>query len=417
MKWFQKIDYLFFTLNLISSLVFCQAPSSRWELVSTLVGDKLYFFGGWVANNTASDEVWYIDLSIPFNTATPPWSKTTNMPVGYNFGSAIYDNDMSSVYLIGGNAFLPNTPNFTFGHILYAFDTVNSQWSTPDVKFDAPFYFPVEMPAVYKSGKVYAAGGKTALLSDKNQTVINNLTLILDVASMTWSTSLKIPFAPIDHTATLLPNGLIVHIGGYTFPMINMSLIQIFDTNTLSWSTKNASGDFINARLGHTAVLTRNGSIIIYGGSLFSSHGPNVCPDLAVLDTNAWIWYIPVLPKENAPPPLTFHSAALYNDYMIIAFGRATIVYDNIAINNNIYLFDTNNYLWVTEMSPPSNTTQTPTIAPVTAISTTQTATTTAPVNTTPAPMNTTTAPVNTTPGPVNTTPTPVNIKISETKK
>ncbi|CAG8835017.1 23342_t:CDS:2, partial [Gigaspora margarita] len=173
------------------------------------------------------------------------------------------------------------------------------------------------------------------------------------------------------------------------------------------------------------------------------SHGPNVCPDLAVLDTNAWIWYIPVLPQENAPPPLTFHSAALYNDYMIIAFGRATIIYDNIAINNNIYLFDTNNYLWVTEMGPPSNTTQTPTTAPVTTISTTQTPTTapvttisttqtttntpkltttapmnttTAPVNTTPSPMNTTTTPVNTTPAPVNTTP-PVNIKISETKK
>ncbi|CAG8816239.1 31638_t:CDS:2 [Gigaspora margarita] len=99
------------------------------------------------------------------------------------------------------------------------------------------------------------------------------------------------------------------------------------------------------------------------------------------------MWSAPIIPKENAPVPLTFHSAAVYNDYMIIAFGRITIVLDHVAINNNVYLFDTNNYIWVTGMGQPSNTTQITTIAPVTTIATIQTATVT-PVNTTtPAPV------------------------------
>ncbi|CAG8857299.1 12490_t:CDS:1, partial [Gigaspora margarita] len=63
----------------------------------------------------------------------------------------------------------------------------------------------------------------------------------------------------------------------------------------------------------------QNGDIIIYGGSEKDPLGPQVFPDLAVLNTNSWLWSIPNIPVSNIPQALTFHSAALYNNYMFVA--------------------------------------------------------------------------------------------------
>jgi hypothetical protein len=50
-----------------------------------------------------------------------------------------------------------------------------------------------------------------------------------------------------------------------------------------------------------------------------------VKPDLAVLYVNntKYEWFIPTPNNpEKAPPPLTSHSAILYGNYMILAFGK-----------------------------------------------------------------------------------------------
>lgn len=57
------------------------------------------------------------------------------------------------------------------------------------------------------------------------------------------------------------------------------------------------------------------------------------------------MWYTPIISQTNAPPqPLMYHCAALYNDYMFIAFGR-TIANPS----NMVYIFDTIEYLWVNQ--------------------------------------------------------------------
>ncbi|RIB06348.1 hypothetical protein C2G38_2116287, partial [Gigaspora rosea] len=68
---------------------------------------------------------------------------------------------------------------------------------------------------------------------------------ILDITTMTWSTPTQSQSVRtyLDYTATLLPNGLIVYIGGQSGSSLNASLtdmaqIQIFDTISYTWSTK-----------------------------------------------------------------------------------------------------------------------------------------------------------------------------------
>ncbi|KAF0531621.1 galactose oxidase [Gigaspora margarita] len=85
---------------------------------------------------------------------------------------------------------------------------------------------------------------------------------IFDTTSMTWST-LPLPtdvLPRLDYSATLLPLGLIIYIGGFTklthHPYI---LHKIFELT--------ASGIIIQPRYGHSAVLTKDGNIIIFGGA------------------------------------------------------------------------------------------------------------------------------------------------------
>ncbi|CAG8602178.1 22038_t:CDS:2 [Gigaspora margarita] len=64
-------------------------------------------------------------------------------------------------------------------------------------------------------------------------------------------------------------------------------------------------------------MRSKDGNIIIFGGG---KNSVQTYPDLAVLNTNAWLWSVPSVSTINAPPSLTRHSANLYKIFMIIAF-------------------------------------------------------------------------------------------------
>ncbi|RIB06349.1 hypothetical protein C2G38_524978 [Gigaspora rosea] len=92
---------LFFVIfSSVYYFVICQnVPSPRRQQASTLVGTRLYFFGGATSPTFVTNEVWYLDLSSSFSTSTPPWHSDVAMPVGYNFGtSCLSPIDNSTVF-------------------------------------------------------------------------------------------------------------------------------------------------------------------------------------------------------------------------------------------------------------------------------------------------------------------------------
>ncbi|RIB24375.1 hypothetical protein C2G38_2070094 [Gigaspora rosea] len=133
-----------------------------------------------------------------------------------------------------------------------------------------------------------------------------------------------------------------------------MNLISIYNTNIGSWSLVNATGDVIAARRSHSAVLNKNGFIVIYGGGANNyTVAPN--PALATLDTNSmpYKWSAKQFNSMYAPPPLAYHSAQIVGDYMIVAFGVSLLnaKFDlATAPNNNIFILDTSNYTWVSSI-------------------------------------------------------------------
>ncbi|RIB14806.1 hypothetical protein C2G38_1622999 [Gigaspora rosea] len=106
----------------------CQnIPSPRREQTSTLVGTRLYFFGGNTIIGGGSNEVWYLDLSSSFSISKPPWHSDAAMPVGYNFGtSCLSPIDNSTVFLIGGRTWITNTKSYSYTSSVYKFDSKTS---------------------------------------------------------------------------------------------------------------------------------------------------------------------------------------------------------------------------------------------------------------------------------------------------
>ncbi|RIB06389.1 hypothetical protein C2G38_522374 [Gigaspora rosea] len=244
MNFFQKVVYFFLTLNLIIFHVICQGiPSPRYEQANSLVGTRLYFFGG-IINSTTTNEVWYIDLSNFKSTSTLQWKSDVSMTVEYNLGaSCVNPIDNSTVYLVGGRPLITN--NFLNTSSIYVFNSKNSQWSTLNITgFNNSFIARNELPVtINNNGRIFLFGGRK--LEIVGAPLFNDIN-ILDTTTMTWSTpviSQNVPTPRGDHAAVLLPTGIIIYIGGYTVvssinSAISMNEIQLFDTNSLSWTTR-----------------------------------------------------------------------------------------------------------------------------------------------------------------------------------
>ncbi|RIB05655.1 hypothetical protein C2G38_2117871 [Gigaspora rosea] len=292
--------------------------------------------------SNVTNEVWYLDLSSSFNTATPPWNKDVGMPIGYFFGASCVIPIDNSVFLVGGRMFIPNTANINLGSSpVYVFNSNISLWTNPYIiGFNSSFKMRNQIqPVIDNYGKIYTFGGTNYTGFNVSSVDYNDMS-ILDTTSMTWSTLLISANAPpliLSYTATLLPTGII---------------FQTFNTKNYNWSTKSAGGASIGSRVGHSAVLTPNGDIIIYGGAIWNNFIIPATPYIAKLDTSTWMWSIPNLSQIDSPQ-LCFHSAALYRDYMIIAFGQipsmSSISY--FSLHNNLYILDIKSYTWVTSFN------------------------------------------------------------------
>ena len=81
-------------------------PKGRISHSSVLVGNKIYFLGG--RNSVSStNEVFYLDVSQPFNTQSPPWNDLTQsagIPFKSSWETASLSdiNNEQTIYLFGG---------------------------------------------------------------------------------------------------------------------------------------------------------------------------------------------------------------------------------------------------------------------------------------------------------------------------
>ncbi|KAF0419847.1 galactose oxidase [Gigaspora margarita] len=325
---FQSFFCKFFTLySGTIFLVTCQfIPSQRYLQTSIIVNEtKWYFFGGNIGNGeTDTNEVFYLKLSKSFNTNSPSWVKDQiGSPLTNILSASCITADNSSIFIIGGVMLDPATQNFVPNQpAVYKYSLNNSNWEAPNITGIDNFANCGGLQSINdNTGRIFLYGGML------NFSEVCNRMSIFDINNMSWLT-INLSTSRIGYTATLHKSGNITYIGGRLTSIyssyISMNEIQIFDTNSLSWHNVTASGDYIDIRAFHTAVLIRDSKILIFGGSI-TNLAIISKPELATLDTNIYPFKWAALYADNstaAPSTsLTSHSALLYDDFMVIAFG------------------------------------------------------------------------------------------------
>ncbi|CAG8592737.1 1422_t:CDS:2 [Ambispora gerdemannii] len=300
---------------------------------------------------------------------------TSSSIPGIAFGTTVLRN--TEIYLFGGLS--KNTSNVINGNT-YKFDSISKRWAPVDfvgIFADRPSSKRSLSSVIDNTGNWYLFGGsnETNLTIGNNEIQNDPSMYIFNLISMKGSKqkfgsvdnnvdSFLLPM--IEYTATFLDDNKIVYIGGKTSrgELVDMSSIYVFDTVNQKWLRNQASNsDVVPMRSAHSAVLATNRrQIIIYGG--LSTKPLTDKNALAILDTIDFSWSIPNIEYFGQSIPAS-HSAVLFGDYMIVAFGILQDGQKPIQQENSTYLIsilDTlnGNFTWVKTISripPHSNTT------------------------------------------------------------
>ncbi|CAB4415155.1 unnamed protein product [Rhizophagus irregularis] len=334
-------------------------PGPRTGHTATLIGNKIYFIGGYNFSIPKESDVFYYDGNklawVEVNSQVS--GQDADMPLQFGHTANIGGPKQDLIFIIGGDRF----------STVYQLDTKTNKIITPIILGDFPIIDNlIFMSAVSYKGIIYLFGGVE--IDEAGKLNLYNNHFIFDTINLNWKVGSFIDAPPprYKHTATLVDE-IIYYIGG--IQMINsyasyasMSIIFRYSTISNTWFSKVATGNTPGLRDGHSAVLVE-GKIYIFGGAYF---GSSPTESIAMLDTNNLEWSIPSFKNPRRPnmptlPNLVYHTATLVDKRMFVAFGNDT---DNVVngykgLNTDFYIFDFNNFEWyiatADELTNPSS--------------------------------------------------------------
>ncbi|POG59890.1 hypothetical protein GLOIN_2v1718629 [Rhizophagus irregularis DAOM 181602=DAOM 197198] len=164
----------------------------------------------------------------------------------------------------------------------------------------------------------------------------------------------------VEYSATLLPNGIIVYMGGKDpkgpdgKPVADgFRIVYLYNTIDNTWKPQPTFGDSTpNGDNGISSVLGLDGfRIIVFGGHNIDNKM------LYVLDTTTFNWYEPNVSGKGPTLKRRDHTANVIGRYMVIAFGSDPNLKFDYKQNgeNDVLLLDignSSNYNWVNHFDP-----------------------------------------------------------------
>jgi hypothetical protein len=137
-----------------------------------------------------------------------------------------------------------------------------------------------------------------------------------------WTSTGNMIEARTDHTATLLPDGLVLVAGGTGIDGEPLASAELYDPSSGTWT---ATGNMISARTGHAATLLRDGTVLVAGGR-GTLPGHRVEPVAELYDPGSGTWRAT---GNMIDPPFTYdHTATLLRDGTVLFVGGVAELYD-----------------------------------------------------------------------------------------
>ncbi|CAG8454864.1 13512_t:CDS:2, partial [Ambispora leptoticha] len=372
--------FLFLTFALIT-FENVNSQVARYGHTANLINQKIYIIGGKDATGAFVNEMQILDLSSNFSLAniSNNFIKITSLNFSVAWGTSV-DNG-SNIFYFGG----VTSENKTTADIIQ-YDPKQNQISKPLEVSASPSARRGLNSVIDQNGKWYIYGGSSDVddnyhnLTSNSDTAVYYLMLTSNDDSLTFATKMfpDQTLNRFDYTATVIGNN-IIYIGGLrtTNDFIGMEEIGIFQTDTMEWRkiiAANAAG-LVPNRGGHTAVKLNDNSILIYGGySPNPMNNSNAVALLSIQNLGAqngetFTWKLPTIsssPYQNQQQIPYWHTATIYNNYMIVVYGK----FDNTMTTQPapVAILDVSNeasMTWVQSItSTPIATT--PTITPIT---------------------------------------------------
>jgi N-acetylneuraminic acid mutarotase len=140
---------------------------------------------------------------------------------------------------------------------------------------------------------------------------------LFDPSSGTWTSAGSLSRARCQHTATLLPNGKVLIAGGLTaFGGTALASCEIYDPSTGSWS---ATGNMETARDSHTATLLPDGRVLVADGASGGFYNSATVASAEVYDPDSGLWTTTQTPNR----PRSNHTATLLPNGKVLVAGGA----------------------------------------------------------------------------------------------
>ena len=187
------------------------------------------------------------------------------------------------------------------------------------------------------NGKILVAGG-----TDGRGKVLASAELY-DPGRNRWTSAGSMAATRIDHTATLLPSGKVLVAGGLVmpYPAPSLASAELYDPSTNAWSM---AAPMIESRTRHTATLLPDGRVLVVGGQRFDFHDGGLFPGRP----RAAEIYDPKANRWSATSPMG--ESRLGQTATMLPDGRVLVVGgqdEGIGIFNSTEIYDAANDRWI----------------------------------------------------------------------
>ena len=181
--------------------------------------------------------------------------------------------------------------------------------------------------------------GMVLLVGGADKKTVLSQSELYDPVSETWTNTGVLINDRADHTATLLANGKVLVTGGIGLTNV-LSSAEIYDPATGDWTL---TGSMVHGRYRHTATLLANGKVLVAGGAdgaLALYHGvPLSSAELYDPATGTWTETNPLNTRRDS------HTATLLPNGKVLVAGGAidTEYYTSLA---SAELYDPTSGTW-----------------------------------------------------------------------